>query len=144
MKQKVFLYSYGAPILLLLIVFIRAQMGATTFGVVSSFLFFLSIFFLSLLNDKRYLQHWSINEERVSLTYMNQFFQVKTIERARADLSYLQLSKRAWYSVIWPSQLHLKTEEEYKGFYIISREMYQQLRAEIPSIHASTVNATGS
>jgi hypothetical protein len=131
MRTIVFFRVYGIPILLALHLVIRILNNASTFNIFGSAVFLFSITMIAFLTDKRYLQKISIGSNRIHIAYMNNFLQSKTIEYDLEKIDDVKLTKRKKIAAIWPPELDIKDDGEWKNFLILSKEQYHEIQSMV-------------
>ena len=132
MKQVVFFRVYSIPILLGVFLIIRLSFGMTAFKIYGDSVFLFAVMASALLTDRRYVQSFSLNDDRLHITYIDQFLIRKTHVYRLEEIKSLRLNKRTKIAAMWPPFFSVRTEEDQKDYLIISKELYQNIRNGLP------------
>ncbi|MDQ3277468.1 MAG: hypothetical protein M3Q06_04030 [Bacteroidota bacterium] len=139
MKLQVLLRSFGAPILLAIILVIRLSIGLTPFRALMETVFVVSIAISRLLSDDRYVRTFTINGGRIVITYFTRFLQVKSVDLALSDIADVRLSKRMSIAALWSPILELKVDGEWISFYVVTKKEYDSVQQHLASVNVTVV-----
>lgn len=131
MKLIVFLRIYLFPLLLAVLFAIRINIGISPFSVFGGAVFVFAVTMVALLTDKRYVQKFVIDNDILRISYTNHFLQQKTIEFEISKITDLKLSKRRIIAPIWPPELNIIYDGEWKNFSILSKEIYAEVESQV-------------
>jgi hypothetical protein len=131
MKLTAFVRVYSIPILLAILLFVDlAFFDPAPFRIYGSTVFLISVLILAVLTDKRYIRTFTISGGRLNIEYVNQFLQARTDEYELDSIKKMQLTKRR-NLLLWPPQLYLTTDDQWREFSIISKELYDDISARL-------------
>ncbi|HYE55550.1 MAG TPA: hypothetical protein VD996_11925 [Chitinophagaceae bacterium] len=133
MKLYVFARVYSLPILLLISLLIRIQAGATPFQILATSVLVVAAFMLAVLTDKRYVRTFTVGDNRIIITYLTQFLQLRTTELERSAIAEIKLSKRRALSGLWLPLFSVKVDDEWIDFSILTKELYEDIHRHVDS-----------
>lgn len=131
MKLRVFIRVYGIPILLLIILLARLSLGMTTFSTFGKTLFFVSVAAAALLTDRRYVERFAIQGDRLVIISVNQFLQRKTDNFPLSEISDVKLSKRKSYALVWPPYFDFLIDSERRTYTVVSKNLYEHIQGQL-------------
>lgn len=124
---------YGIPVILAIILILSLSWDVPLFKTFIRFIFLGSILFSAMLNDSKYVQDLTVENDRLVITYVTQFLKIKTIEIPRDKISQVKLPKWIIFSGIWPPALYLKIDGDWMIFSILDKHKYNQIQSELAS-----------
>ena len=131
MKVQVFIRSFGAPILLAVLLIVWRIYGMTPFQTFIQATFVLSYAIAKLLSDVKYINTVSIDEERISISFYTQYLNLKHLEFDISNIKEIKLSKRSGMSWFWPPNLDFKFNGEQHSFEILSKALYNKIQHQV-------------
>ena len=144
MRLIVFLRVYLFPLILGVLLVIRIKIGISPFSIFTGALFVFAVTMVALLTDKRYVQKLVIDNDILRISYTNHFLQQKTIEFEISKITNVKLSKRRMIAPIWPPELDITYDGEWKNFFIISKELYNEVQERMSLRFASVIKSTAA
>jgi hypothetical protein len=139
MRQQVLLRSFGAPVLLAILLIIRLGHGLDPYQVFLHTAFVISILFLRLISGDKYVQTFAIRDGRIVIKYLTHFLQEKSVDLALSDISDVRLSKRTIFAVVWSPVFDLKAGGERLSFHVVSKKLYNEMQQQMASAHIAFV-----
>lgn len=139
MKLQVFLRSFGLPILFVIFLVISFITGMSPFSALMHMALAFCLIMSRLLVDDRYVHTFTIRNDRVFITYYNQFLKLKSIECALSDLNDVTLSKRMSIA-IWSPKLDFKADGDWFYFYIVGRKRYNDIQQQLSAVFKEKTN----
>jgi len=133
MRLNVVLNSFGAPIILAVILFMRLGIGITPFRAFLESVFFVSIAISNLLSDHKYVQTLAIADGKIVITYFTKLLQVRSANFTTTDLAEVRLSKRVPIAAVWLPILRLKIDNQWIDFYVVSKKLYNEVQQYLTS-----------
>ena len=130
MKLYIFLRLYGPRILLVVILLMRLQTGLTPFRAFAETTFVIVVFLTAFLSGTRYLREFVVQGNRIKITYLNQFLQLRSIEKDRSDITNIRLAKKHLPAALWPPVLGIKTSDDYIYFIITRDKLYKDIKTQ--------------
>ena len=131
MKLRVFLRVYTIPILLVILLLVRLQ-ALTAFRTYTEIAFIISASLVILLSENKYIETFSVGTDRITVKYLTQFLQTRFIEFEQSQISEVKLSKRRQLPPIWSPVLYIKTNGEWTWFFILTKELYNEVQNHFP------------
>ena len=131
MKLRVFLRVYTIPILLVILLLVRLQ-ALTAFRTYTEIAFIISASLVILLSENKYIETFSVGTDRITVKYLTQFLQTRSIKFEQSQISEVKLSKKRQLPPIWPPVLYVKLNGEWIWFFILTKELYNEIHDHFP------------
>jgi len=130
MNKKIFLLSFGLPAFLGLLIIICLFLGLTSFElIVLVFLFFTQIL-ISLLRNKKYLQHITIEDDNIRFEYLSYALKQKSLSVPRKCIQEIILVKNH-QNLLFPFIFKLVEKDKSMNFFILQKSIYENVRNAI-------------
>lgn len=127
MRLAIFLRIYTIPVLLALFLIIEFVSGYTPFKLFLHITFLVAVLLAILLDDKKYIQRFTIIDGHIEIGFRTQFLHRKSSELAIAGIMEANLVHQGLFG-LWPAILKIKYNGEWLTFQVLNRKLINEIQ----------------
>jgi len=130
MKLKIFLLTFGVPVLLFIVFLIVSRDSSKQGNLIIGFLLVIGTIAKVLLVKRKYVASFIINESNLDINYFTPYLKRKFIALPISEIADTELTKSNLIAE-YPAAVNIKCKNKWLTFEIIEKKLFKEIQNKL-------------